>query len=79
MNVDMGGGLVWGYGSPFRRKSEDRIGEPPLQEQGGAESSHGDVAGVLFTHKVGVPWDVETYWAMPHQFGGGLQELAEVS
>ena len=49
-----------------------------MQEQGGAEDSHGDVAGVILTHKVGAPWDEETDWEMSHQSGGGIQELAEV-
>ena len=50
-----------------------------MQEQGEAEAYHGDVAGVQLTHKVGAPWDGETDQEMPNQFGGGLQELSEVS
>ena len=46
MNVDMEGGLIRGCGSPFGNTSEDLIGEPPLHDQGGAEASHGNVAGV---------------------------------
>ena len=46
VNVDMEGGIVRGCGSTFRKTSEDWIVEPPFHEQGGAEASHGDVAGV---------------------------------
>ena len=44
-----------------------------------AYSSHGDVAGVRLNHKVGGPWDEENDRVMPKIFGGGFQELAEVS
>ena len=49
-----------------------------MQEHWEAEASNGDVAGVLLTHKVEAPWDKETNGAMPHQFGGGFQDLEEV-
>ena len=78
MNVYMKGGLVRGCGFTFRNTSEECIREPPLHEQGGAESSHGNVEGVWLTHKVGAPWDEETGRDMPHQFGGGFQGLVEV-
>ena len=50
-----------------------------MQEQGEAEESQGNVSGVRLTHRVGGPWDKETDWLMPHQFGGRFQELVEVS
>ena len=74
----MEGGLVRGCVSPVRKKSENWIGESPLNEQGEAEAIYVHVTGVWLTHKVGEPWDDDTYRAMPYQFGGGFQELAEV-
>ena len=47
-----------------------------MKEKGEAEAPHHDVSGVQFTPKLGLPWDKETDREMPHQFGGGLQELA---
>ena len=44
--------------------------------RGKAETSHGNVTGVLLTHKVGSTWNEETYREMPHLFGGGFQKLA---
>ena len=70
--------LVQGCGSPFRKTSEELIGEPPLYEQGVVEASHGDVAGFWLTHKVGAPWDEETDRVVPHKISGVFQELAEV-
>ena len=69
VNVDMKGGLVRGRGPQLRKTHEDLMGEPLLQEQEEAEASHGDVAGVRFTHKVGAPWYEETDRVMPNQFG----------
>ena len=46
--------------------------------RGGVEASHGDVAGVWLTHKVGASWDEDTDRVMTHQFGGGFKELLEV-
>ena len=56
VNIDTKGRLFRLCGSPFRNTSENLIGEPPLHEQNKVEASHGNVAGVLFTHKVGAPW-----------------------
>ena len=36
------------------------------------------MAGVQLTHKVGASWDEDTDRAMPHQFGGLFQEVAEL-
>ena len=74
----MEGGLVQGCGLSFGNTHEDWIVDPTLQEKGGEEASHGDVASVWLTHKVEAPWDEETNKAMTYQFGGGFQELAEV-
>ena len=72
-------GIVQGCGSPVMKTSENWIGYPPLHDQGEAVASHGNVAGVWLTHKVGATWDEDTDRVMPHQFGGGFQELAEIS
>ena len=50
-----------------------------MHEQGKSEAPHGDVAGIWLTYKVWAPWDEYTDREISYQFGGGFQDLADVS